>query len=96
MGLLPQLLFILGFLASLLPTCLAKGKAAPATSGNPQGAQYIAVLPSNTPISGSVVASSSPNGTGIEIEVSISGLPASGGPFCTWNSSYASICPSLT
>ena len=58
---------------------------APPTSGNPPGLQYIAVLSnvgSAGSLSGSVVASSASNGSGIDIQISVSGLPAVGGPFC--------------
>ncbi|KAK3725098.1 hypothetical protein LTR37_000609 [Vermiconidia calcicola] len=67
-------------LLALLPAGLANEKAAPPTTGNPQGAQYIAALPSGS-VSGSVVASSSFNGTGVNFQISLSGLPSQGGPF---------------
>ena len=67
-------------LLALLPAALANDKAAPPTTGNPQGAQYIAALPSGS-VSGSVVASSTFNGTGVNLQISLSGLPGQGGPF---------------
>ena len=66
---------LLALLASSLPTSLTQD--APVSTDDPEGAQYIAALPS--PLSGSVVASSLENGTGIQ--VSVSRLPSSGGPF---------------
>ena len=75
-----QLLTILTALAAtLLPTTLAGD--APVTTNNPPGVQYIAILPKDNAVSGSVVASSNSTGTGVNFDVSISGLPAQGGPF---------------
>jgi hypothetical protein len=64
---------------TLLPTILAD--SAPVTTNNPQGVQYIAALPKDNPVTGSVVASSNSTGQGVNFDVSISGLPAQGGPF---------------
>ncbi|KAK5168040.1 Cell surface superoxide dismutase [Cu-Zn] 4 [Saxophila tyrrhenica] len=75
---LRQGFFAFGIFYALLPTSLA---TAPTTHGNPQGAQYIAVLPNDSPCSGSVIASSTIDGTGVGIQVSISGCPSAGGPF---------------
>ena len=71
--------FIFGLVALLTPTILAD--SAPVTNDNPEGAQYVAALPSGGAVSGSVVASSTYNGTGVRFQVSISGLPKDGGPF---------------
>lgn len=67
------------FAAGLLPTTLAD--SAPVTHDNPQGAQYVATLPKTNAVRGSVVASSNNTGNGVSFSVSISGLPAQGGPF---------------
>lgn len=58
------------------------GDAAVITN-NPAGAVYAATLPNreDTPVRGSVVASTVGGGEGVEFQVSISGLPAEGGPF---------------
>ncbi|WPG99231.1 Hypothetical protein R9X50_00204200 [Acrodontium crateriforme] len=71
--------FSYGLLATFVPIVL--GQAAPEVTGNPAGAQYTAVLPSTTGVSGQVVVSSTPDGNGVAIQVSISDLPAQGGPF---------------
>jgi hypothetical protein len=68
-----------GLLLALAPSTLAK--SAPVTNNNPEGVQFIAVVPNSSGLSGSVVASSTGNGTGVGIQVSIAGLPSQGGPF---------------
>lgn len=73
------LTLITALAATILPAVLAAG--APVTYNNPPGVQYFAVLPADTPVHGSVVASSNSNGTGVNFDVSITGLPAQGGPF---------------
>ena len=62
---------------------LAFAGDAPVVQNNPTGAQYIAKLPdkTNTSVRGAVVVEASANGTGTNVQVSISGLPATGGPF---------------
>jgi hypothetical protein len=62
---------------------LAFAGDAPVVQNNPTGAQYIAKLPdkTNTSVRGAVVVEASANGTGTHVQVSISGLPATGGPF---------------
>jgi len=62
---------------------LAFAGDAPVVQNNPSGTQYIAKLPdkNNTSVRGAVVVKTSGNGTGTDVQVSISGLPASGGPF---------------
>lgn len=53
--------------------------------GNPAGVSYVATLPDSktTDIRGSVVGTSNSNGTGVNFQVSLSGLPdPSLGPFC--------------
>lgn len=62
---------------------LAFATDAPVVENNPIGAQYIAVLPdkNDTTVRGAVAISTNSNGTGASVQVSISGLPATGGPF---------------
>ena len=57
---------------------LAFAGDAPVVQNNPTGAQYIAKLPdkTNTSVHGAVVVEASANGTGTNVQVSISGLPA--------------------
>jgi len=64
-----------------LPTALAG--SAPIVTGNPIGSQYLAKLPdrNDTTVRGAVVINTSPDGTGGNVQVSISGLPGDGGPF---------------
>lgn len=66
--------------AFLVSASLAQS-GAPVTIGNPPGVQYIAVLPTSQSPNGSVVASSTPSGTGVDFQITISGLPSQGGPF---------------
>jgi hypothetical protein len=68
---------------SLIALPLAFAGDAPVVQDNPTGAQYIAKLPdkTNTSVRGAVVVATSANGTGTSVQVSISGLPATGGPF---------------
>lgn len=56
---------------------------APVVSDNPKGASYIATLPEQTKytVRGSVAAVTAEDGNGIKFSVSVSGLPAEGGPF---------------
>ncbi|KAF2632058.1 Cu,Zn superoxide dismutase-like protein, partial [Macroventuria anomochaeta] len=56
---------------------------APVVSGNPKGASYVATLPEQKKytVRGSVAAVSAEDGNGVKFTVSISGLPAEGGPF---------------
>ncbi|EKG19509.1 Superoxide dismutase copper/zinc binding protein [Macrophomina phaseolina MS6] len=58
------------------------GDAAVITN-NPAGAVYAATLPNreDTPVRGSIVASSVGGGTGVQFQISISGLPEGEGPF---------------
>lgn len=52
---------------------------------NPAGVSYVATLPEreNTDIRGSVIGTSNANGTGVNFQISLTGLPdASLGPFC--------------
>jgi hypothetical protein len=56
---------------------------APVVENNPLGTQYIAMLPNrtDTTVRGAVAVNTNSNGTGGNVQVSISGLPATGGPF---------------
>ncbi|KAL1585257.1 hypothetical protein WHR41_05876 [Cladosporium halotolerans] len=56
---------------------------APVVEDNPIGMQYIAILPdkSDSAIRGAVAVNSNANGTGANVQISISGLPDKGGPF---------------
>lgn len=62
---------------------LAFAGDAPVVEGNPIGTQYIAVLPdkNNTSVRGAVAINTNSNGTGANVQVSISGLPAKDGPY---------------
>jgi hypothetical protein len=76
------------FAVAALASAQTTGKLgdAPVVLTNPVGSEYIANLPNNpnNPIRGSVVAISAPSGRGVRIAVTLSGLPASGGPFRTY------------
>jgi hypothetical protein len=65
----------------VLPLALASD--APVVSNNPIGTQFVAVLPdkSDTTVRGTVMVDTNANGTGANVQVSISGLPKDGGPF---------------
>ncbi|KAF2866800.1 superoxide dismutase [Massariosphaeria phaeospora] len=56
---------------------------APAVTDSPVGASYEVTLPNkgNWKVDGNIKAVSAPDGKGVKFEVSISGLPAEGGPF---------------
>jgi hypothetical protein len=57
---------------------------APEVSSNPKGVSYVAKLPENKgTLRGSVVGTSATDGKGVKFSVSVSGLPAEGGPFST-------------
>ncbi|KAK0254677.1 Cell surface superoxide dismutase [Cu-Zn] 4 [Friedmanniomyces endolithicus] len=72
----------LGLLATLLPTTLSQSTPAPIVTGNPRGAQYIATLPNNASLpNGTFIISSTSDGNGVYVQVNVSNLPASGGPF---------------
>jgi len=69
----------------------AQGSDAPEVTNNPIGAQYIAELKptAKSNLSGSVKISTAPNGVGVQVEVAVAGLPATGGPFSESTSSCA-------
>lgn len=56
---------------------------APVVSSNPAGAVYVAKLPEQqgSTVRGSVTGISAADGNGVKFSVSVSGLPAEGGPF---------------
>lgn len=56
---------------------------APIATNCPSNASYVATLPkkAGNPLSGSVAAVSATDGKGVRFSVSLSGLPAEGGPF---------------
>ncbi|OCL12959.1 Cu,Zn superoxide dismutase-like protein, partial [Glonium stellatum] len=56
---------------------------APVVTNNPIGASYYATLPNKATesVRGTVYAVSSPTGKGVDFDVTLSGLPAEGGPF---------------
>jgi len=60
---------------------------APVVTNNPIGASYYATLPNkeSESVRGTVYAVSSPTGKGVDFDITLSGLPAEGGPFCTSN-----------
>lgn len=69
-------------LAVLIPIALTQSMEAPVVTNNIPGVQYVAQFPvNNTNPSGAVVISSTPDGDGVNVQVSISNLPGQGGPF---------------
>ncbi|QIX01706.1 hypothetical protein AMS68_007223 [Peltaster fructicola] len=71
-------------LLTLLPFFLSTyATYAPVVNNNPAGVQYVAVLPdkNDTTIRGTVQISSAPNGTGVNVQISINGMVVSGGPY---------------
>ncbi|KAF2748127.1 Cu,Zn superoxide dismutase-like protein [Sporormia fimetaria CBS 119925] len=54
---------------------------APEVTNNVEGVSYVAELPEKGTVRGSVVGTSASDGKGVQFKVSISGLPAEGGPF---------------
>ena len=56
---------------------------APVVTDNPVGATYIATLPANKKIQGTVVASTEDSGTGVRFTLNLHDLPKTGGPFRT-------------
>lgn len=81
-------------LALLASTVSAQTNSTPVTgilgdaaviSNNPSDSIYTATLPDNdkSSVRGSVVAQGVRGGPGVHFDVNLSGLPGSGGPFCT-------------
>jgi hypothetical protein len=64
-------------------TTQERSSEASAVDNNPIGTQYFAMLPNrtDTTVRGAVAVNTNSNGTGANVQVSISGLPAEGGPF---------------
>lgn len=68
-----------GLAATILPTVFAGD--APETTNQPSGVQYIATLPDTKPLRGSVMIGTGTAGNGVQVQVSLSGMPSEGGPF---------------
>jgi hypothetical protein len=66
-----------------VPSTEGSSTEAPVVDNNPIGTQYIAMLPNrtDTTVRGAVAVNSNSNGTGANVQISVSGLPAEGGPF---------------
>ncbi|KAF2199010.1 Cu,Zn superoxide dismutase-like protein [Delitschia confertaspora ATCC 74209] len=75
---------IVAAVISTLALVQAQGSTvAPEVNTNPVGASFVATLPAKqgSALRGSVTAVSGANGKGVDFQVSLSGLPLSGGPF---------------
>ncbi|KAF3000132.1 hypothetical protein E8E13_004807 [Curvularia kusanoi] len=70
-------------LASAVAAQSSTVETAPVVSHNPQGASFVAQFPEQTKyaVRGSVAGASALDGTGVTFAISVSGLPADGGPF---------------
>ncbi|GAB7325749.1 hypothetical protein MBLNU13_g09704t2 [Cladosporium sp. NU13] len=68
---------------SEVPSTEESSTEAPVVDNNPIGTQYTAILPNrtDTTVRGAVAVNSHSNGTGANVQISVSGLPAEGGPF---------------
>ena len=68
-----------------LAAAQSSSTTAPVVNSNPLGASFVANLQANEAagktLKGSITGTSGPNGTGVLWAVSLSGLPATGGPF---------------
>ncbi|KAK0660045.1 Cell surface Cu-only superoxide dismutase [Lasiodiplodia hormozganensis] len=71
------------FLAVAGSAATAAATDAAVITNNPAGAVYVATFPNreDTPVRGSVAASSVGGGTGVQFQISISGLPLDNGPY---------------
>jgi len=80
---------VLSVLSTLALVSAQTGKLgdAPVVTNNPIGASYYATLPNkeSESVRGTVYVVSSPTGKGVDFDITLSGLPAEGGPFCTSN-----------
>lgn len=76
---------VLSVLSTLALVSAQTGKLgdAPVVTNNPVGASYYATLPNkeSESVRGTVYAVSSPTGKGVDFDITLSGLPAEGGPF---------------
>jgi hypothetical protein len=74
---------LLSVIAAASAVTAQASTVAPAVNDNPAGASYVATLPEQAErtVRGSVVATTNNDGPGVKFTVSISGLPAEGGPF---------------
>lgn len=72
---------ILSVLAVVATTAVAED--APVINKNPIGAQYQASFAAKKPwnVAGSVKVASGTDGTGVHVQIALSGLPEEGGPF---------------
>ena len=80
---------VLSVLSTLALAGAQTGKPGDASvvTNNPIGASYYATFPNkeSESVRGSVYAVSSPTGEGVDFDITLSGLPPEGGPFCTSN-----------
>jgi hypothetical protein len=74
---------LLSVIAAASAVTAQASTVAPAVNDNPAGVSYVATLPEQAErtVRGSVVATTNTDGPGVKFTVSISGLPAEGGPF---------------
>lgn len=74
---------IVSVLAAASVVSAQASTSAPVITGNPAGVSYVATLPekAGSALRGSLSATSAVDGTGVNFKLSISGLPAEGGPF---------------
>lgn len=79
---------------SNVPSTGGPSNEAPIVMNNPIGRQYIAMLPNrtDTTVRGAVAVNTNSNGTGGVVQVSISGLPAMGGPFSKYFHVLLRVC----
>ncbi|KAF2131736.1 Cu,Zn superoxide dismutase-like protein [Dothidotthia symphoricarpi CBS 119687] len=78
-----QLLSVLAAASAAVSAQSSTIVPAPVVTGNHMGPKYIATLPEKegSTVRGSIAAMPATDGTGVKFDVSISGLPAEGGPF---------------
>ena len=83
---------VFAFLGLLAGSVLAQSNTTPVTGSlgnatvvadNPAGAIYGATMPDSnmTDVRGNVILTTAPGGTGINVQISVSGFPTEGGPF---------------
>lgn len=78
-----QILSVLAVVSAAVNAQSSTVVPAPEVTGNSVGTVYAAILPEkeDSTVRGSIYAYPASNGTGVRFSVSISGLPAEGGPF---------------
>jgi len=74
-------LFSIAAAASVVTAQTSTIVPAPVVSNSPLGTSYVATLPEKGTVRGSIAGTSATDGKGVNFAVSISGLPAEGGPF---------------